>query len=127
MFQRETDQSDRERPDDDIESHTGAFCESTFRLGRAREITKKGNRHLPEVTPEVHDDRGNGPELHYGDELGPRFRVIEVHDIKQFAGKREMSRAADREELSQPLDDAEENRVEGVHVQILSGWCLERF
>jgi hypothetical protein len=37
--------------------------------------------------------------------------VIEVYDIQQLAGKCEMGCAADREELRQPLDNAEEKRV----------------
>ena len=115
VAEREAEDADRDGAGDDVPAHPRV--ELPAQLGAAQAPhPRRGDP--PEVLAEVQEDRRHRPELDDGGEGGPRVLPAEEggHDPQ-------VARARDRQELGQPLDDPEDDGLQGVHggARILEG------
>ena len=77
---------------------------------RAEDRAQPAARELPEVAAEIRDHRGERANMH-GHVEGETL----VGPAEQGGNEDEVRRARDRKELGEPLDEGEDDRLDGVH------------
>jgi hypothetical protein len=107
VVEDQAEDADRDGRDDHVPAHAGV--ELAPQLGPAQAAEPRPGDPL-QVAPEVDDDGEHRPELDHGGEEGPGVLPAgEGWDDAQVTGAR------DRQELGQPLRDAEHDGLEPGH------------
>ena len=86
-------------------------------------IAYEGGADIPDIPRKVNEDGDQGAELDDGDGSGHAFSAQGLFDtfveIKRTTREDQMSGGADRNELCQTLNDAEDNGLENRHEKFL--------
>ena len=107
VLEQEAEHADRDRRPDEVPAHPGVELPAQLGAPQARAPARPD---APEVTAEVDDLREHRAELHDRRESGPR-----VVPADERGDDPQVRRARDGQELGEPLDDPEDDRLEQIH------------